>query len=75
MAAFNYRIDESNPSVSAWAASNKVRNCYFCDGSATMQYKLTSFTLPATSDSLISGISALGADATANEVFLSLNSV
>merc|ERR1712159_166210 len=52
MAAFAYRMGESDPSVSTWdATANAQRSCYFCTGDADSRYKLGSFTLPATTAS------------------------
>jgi hypothetical protein len=75
MAAFAYRVDESNPSVSVWDDDVQVhRSCYFCTGDAASKYQLTSFTLPATSDSLISGIDAVASAGASNgEIWAQLN--
>jgi len=74
MAAFDYRIDESNPSVSVWDDDdNAQRSCYFCTGDADGRYKLGGFTLPATTDSLVIGVDAVGVSGVTNQIWAQIN--
>ena len=71
MAAFDYRIDESNPTVDAWHYTNNAqRSCYFCNGDGTdSRYKLTGFVLPATLLSTVTGIDAVGTDGAQSQIW------
>jgi hypothetical protein len=74
MPAFTYRMDEGNPSISTWHATNNAqRSCYFCDGDALGQYKVTGFTLPATTDARITGLDAVASYGTSSKIYSQIN--